>query len=227
MKKPKPMTHPKPFVIIYCIPLLMAMLMAMLMASTLGCGGVTTEQNTADASASVDANRADAALADASVGLLSISGMINGEIPEGSLVVVIWSVTSGSPDYTYKFGQGVSSGNSFTVVFPKDPPVEALNAMDLGVGVVLTFPPNTSIADGIVDNALLNSSIGASPEGAIIFRKSGTLDISWASNFSIGTYECAQCSRNGNPFDDWKFKNCGSITVDVGDLSSHNFCNWT
>ncbi len=209
----------KPSVVICCIPLLMAFVFA--------CGGVTSEPNTADAAASVDANRADAPLADASSTGLSITGMINGEIPNGSLVVVIWSVTTGSPDYTYKFGEGVSSGNSFTVSFSQAPPVEALNAMDLGVSVVLTFPPNTIIADGVIDNALLDSSTGASPDNAIIFRKDGTLNVQWADNFSIGTYQCGQCSRANAGFDSWKLEDCVNIVIDVGALSSHDFCNWT
>src|SRR5688572_17150544 len=60
-------------------------------------------------------------------------------IPADARVVVVWGVSSGTPDYGYVFGEGVLDRNAgtFRVQFDGPPPAAALNAGVLGVGLVV------------------------------------------------------------------------------------------
>src|SRR5690349_12176185 len=48
-------------------------------------------------------------------------------VPATGHVMAMWTVSSGSPDYIYKFGDGTATGATHTLSFPSLPPTAALN----------------------------------------------------------------------------------------------------
>ena len=98
------------------------------------------------------------------------------EIPEDAQVIVIWQVSTTSPDSLVKFGQGRSEGSTFRVDFPADAPIEAaLNEGALGVGFILMVPSEIELPeDGVLDREafrmLEGSSLGISTNHAVVFH---------------------------------------------------------
>lgn len=85
----------------------------------------------------------------------------------------IWSVSSGSPDYSYAFGVGNINATSktFTLTFSAPPPAQALNSNELGIAYLIatSFP----ITEGIIDEDTLfaDSTVffGAVNDAAIVY----------------------------------------------------------
>ena len=166
--------------------------------------------------------------------LISVSGsLVAGgahEVPDSGTVLVIWSVSSGSPDYMYHFGSGSSDGSVFELKLDADPPPEALNSYGLGVGVLILVASDYSIEDGQVPNPseeeLEQESAGASGQYAIIYKAPDAQELDWMGSFPAG-YSCGKCVETGDTFDAFEPVDCKDVKIDVNDLESIEFCNWT
>jgi hypothetical protein len=153
------------------------------------------------------------------------------QVPESAKPVVLWSVSSGSPDYLYKFGEGTSSGATFALSLPTPPPAEALNRAELGVGVVLLMPTSFSQADGRYEDEDLffDAVIGAAGQYAIIYKANEQVaSPSWVSLFPVG-YSCGKGveAPAGSSFDTFEPVSCASINITVDDAANFDFVNWT
>ncbi len=199
-------------------------------------GGMTNDAGTpSDAGSTVDAS----APVDGSSGPgIDISGAIaaGATVPAGAKVIVIWSVSTTSPDYEYKFGEGTATASGFTVHFAGTPPADAVNnaggGLMLGVGTVVLVSADTTIPDGRLATAFdLSTALGASPQGAIIWREgnfSGT-GTTWPDAFPMSMVTCGACMAATMPmtFDAFTPADCSTLEVMVGDPTTFSFCNWT
>src|SRR5262249_53273196 len=68
--------------------------------------------------------------------------------PAGAKLVVIWTVTSETPNYSYAFGSGSVSETKVIVSLSSGPPAEALTAGKVGVGILAFVGGDDSIPDG-------------------------------------------------------------------------------
>ena len=89
---------------------------------------------------------------------VTVSGTIenlNGAtIPANARVLVVWTVSATSPEYSYVFGSGtIDTGGSFSITFDGPPPSDALNAGQLGVGLVI-LTTDQSLGTGKVPVAI-------------------------------------------------------------------------
>ena len=155
-------------------------------------------------------------------------------LPTSGEIVVVWTVSAGSPDYTYVFGRSTFEGTT-TVTLPlgTPPPAEALNH-GLGVGYVLSFTPGVTVPDGRLDDStqstLEGSVDGAASNQAIIYRAdtgSGAATW-WADDFAPG-FSCGEGTPNpaGSGFDGFTPIDCAGVVVLFAHPSAYTFPNWT
>jgi hypothetical protein len=145
------------------------------------------------------------------------------EIPERAKVVVIWQVSTTSPDSLVKFGQGTSDGSTFRVDFPEDAPIpEALNEDALGVGFVLMVPEDIQLPeDGVLDREafrmLEGSSLGISTRHAVVYHApyEGSYRFDWAADFDQGAYNCGEGVDGGDDFDAIRPVDCAEVEVQM------------
>jgi hypothetical protein len=163
----------------------------------------------------------------------TISGNYSGtDIPAGSKIAILWMVTSGSPDYAYKLGEGTMGDGSFSITLPEPLPSECVNSWGAAVGLVVAMRSDLTIPDGEIEGDEPEGLLGVSARQAIIWREAA-LDgngPSWANDFSVG-YSCGQCVPTGETFDAYEPANCDDSIVIDGldglDGEEPEFCNWT
>lgn len=186
-------------------------------------GGSTT----IDAPGAVDGPVAVDAPVDVSVpaGVFGFNGIVGTGAPATGRTVVMWVVSSGSPDYIYKFGEGTSSGAQFVVSFSANPPAAALNSYGIGVGIVALLAPGTAVpADGMVDEMVLDGA-GYTPLHAVIYKDATANPsiVPWIAPFPQG-YSCGRCVEATTGFDSFEPTTCTTVEVD---MTPANACNWT
>lgn len=168
-------------------------------------------------------------------GEVTLSGTVNvSTLPAGAKVVVIWSVSSSSPDSAAKFGEGTVDGSSFTVTFSGPPPTEALNEWGsghVGVGYPVVVPASLQLPDGVIaedDMSALDGQMLALNTRQMILWRSGTVeDPAWASSFAEGSFSCGQCvDATESVFDSIAPVSCEELTLWPPELVE-NSCNWT
>lgn len=145
------------------------------------------------------------------------------EVPERAQVVVIWQVSTTSPDSLVKFGQGSSDGSTFRVDFPTDTPIaEALNEGALGVGFVLMVPEGIDLPeDGVLDRdafrMLEGSSLGISTRHAVVYHApyEGAYRFDWAADFAQGAYNCGEGIEGGGQFDAIRPVDCAEVEIQM------------
>jgi hypothetical protein len=182
-------------------------LLAPLTLACVACGGSENTEPTGDATAQG-----------------SISG---GTAPAGSKVLVAWSVSSGSPDYVFKFGEGTVKGGTFVVGALDEPPAEAINSYGLGIGFLVLVDGKVSLPDGKFDEDDLGELFGMSARHAIIWRAETAKDgRTWGSDFPAG-YSCGVCvpAPEGETFDSYAPVDCSKMVIDMS--SERDVCNWT
>jgi hypothetical protein len=164
--------------------------------------------------------------ADAPPSVFDVSGTVVGPSAAAGPVIVIWPVTTGQ-DYAYKFGDGTSTGTTFTAGLSGDPPVMARNMAsntDFGVGVLALLAPGTSVPEGVL--ASEPTTIGISARYAIIYR--GASDdgsiVSWTTLFTSGL-SCGRCVDVTGDFDTWEPVDCMTLVIDTDPAA--DVCNWT
>jgi len=169
-------------------------------------------------------------------GAFLVSGPIQNNtgapIPPGTRVVVVWGVTSGSPDYAYVFGEGVIDRYTGTVRvrFDGPPPVEALNRGVLGVGF-LVATTDQSMKDGDVFGTghPLTNVVGITGQHAVIFVShpdtlyAGT----WAAEFETGYSLGVGVKVPGSVFDKFEPVSPSSALLIIDVLANIEIVNWT
>ena len=112
-------------------------------------------------------------------------------IPTHARVLVVWVVSSGSPDYSYVLGEGSLDPGSvtFSIAFNQPPPLEALNDSALGVGIIMVTT-NQSIGNGDDISAVPETElIGAAGQYAVIYVRNpqqAAQHCDWAGDFETG-----------------------------------------
>lgn len=167
---------------------------------------------------------------------ITVSGTLTNKtskpLPSGTRVLVAWVVSSGSPDYTYVFGEGIvrTNNNTFTIDFNGPPPAKALNSYGLGVGIVL-LTTNTSIKEGSDIQGVAESEIvGAAGEYAVIYVERDPAElganIGWVSRFKRG-YNVGRGVDLPRTFDGFEPVSPSSVEIMIDALRNIEFVNWT
>jgi hypothetical protein len=153
-------------------------------------------------------------------------------IPAGARVVVVWGVSSTSPDYSYVFGEGSLSpdGTSFQVRFDQPPPVEALNGAVLGVGMVVVTT-NQAIGTGDDLSTIPQSDIiGVAGQYGVIYvadPDKATQVRGWAAEFPRGLSVGIGVSVPDSAFDKFAPESPSNVVLIIDDLANIHIVNWT
>jgi hypothetical protein len=160
-------------------------------------------------------------------GAFSFNAVADGAAPAGGKVVVIWSVSSGSPDYSYSFGSGSSQGTQVFVSFSGNPPAEALNSGVLGIGIVAVVESSVVVPEGRLSKDTFGSLAFVSPRHAVVFRGAydAGLRSGWDKDFPQG-FACGECVDQDAGFDSFRVVDCSTIKL-VPYSKDVKFCNWT
>lgn len=159
----------------------------------------------------------------------AITRSVDGSTPPSTGdAVVLWTISSGSPDYEYVAGRGSLTSTGFEVALPSAMPDEALNSYGVGVGIVLAFAEAGAPADGRVPDAFDETSvIGATPNYAIIYvAPDADNTLEWANQFPTG-FSCGVGVEGSGTFDSFEPVSCDLVELEIGDVSSFDFVNWT
>jgi hypothetical protein len=165
---------------------------------------------------------------DSPTGFMVNGAVVGTAIPAGAKAVVVWTVSSGSPDYLYKFGEGASSTASFTMTLGADPPAAAINAYGIGVGVIALVNASTQLPDGMVDENQL-TLLGITTGFGILWKNpAGPGRGPWSGAFPAG-YACGRCIRaTGGGFDSFEPVACTMVQIETApDPDTLDVCNWT
>ncbi len=173
-------------------------------------------------------------------GVLGAEGVVAGvvksasSIPPAAELGVVWTVSSGSPDYNILAGTGALTSDGFAVEIGETLNLgdslaeEALNDGELGVGVIIAMAPGTLPAEGRLDERP-EGLLGATPRYAIIFRKTdGPGTLPWAELFPAG-FSCGVGvdAEDESLFDSFTPVDCREVELEFGDIDSFDFVNWT
>jgi hypothetical protein len=173
-----------------------------------------------------------------STGIYTVSGKLKFDsslqIPANSQAIVVWSVSSGSPDYTYVFGHGAinMADSTFKVVFDSTPPAAALNSYGLGVGLVVvtsTSFPDGKLTDQQLDTLQAHISGGSEDYAVIYLAKSPdsvALGRGWAKNFNSG-FNVGKGIRKQGTFDEFEPAAATAMQLVIDIWSRLDWVNWT
>jgi hypothetical protein len=153
---------------------------------------------------------------------------------EGLTAAVFWEVATGSPDYAYKFGEGIVTNGRFSITLPGDPPTEAINSFGIGVGIVVVLAPGVTLPDGrLAPDVLAADIVGISARNSVIWRAK-TLDLPesgpppnwWPLGFPQGL-ACGACTPrpDGGSFDGFAPTACDQLQISA--VNTASVCNWT
>ena len=196
--------------------------LAVLVCAAIGCGDDGGSGGGVDAPKQVDATLDG--MFDGPSGPFTLNGTVFTGGPATGVTVVLWQVTSGSPDYTWKYGEGSSSGTMFMVTLDLVPPAQAINSYGVGVGIVGLLPAGTIIPDGMVTNQQLQNA-SFSDRYAIIYKApnaNATL-VPWIAPFAAGM-SCGRCVDQATGFDTFEPVACPMVQIIQG---AAMVCNWT
>lgn len=150
-------------------------------------------------------------------------------LPANTRVLVAWTVTSGTPDYSYVFGEGTinPANGTFQIQFDQPPPAPALNTGQLGVGIVFATT-NQTVGTGVhVDDVAVEELIGAAGRHGVIFIGDPSIQIpGWAADFPTG-YGVGVGVDVENDFDQFQPASQSSVVLIIDDLANIDFVNWT
>jgi len=166
----------------------------------------------------------------------AVSGRIQNRtgrpIPADARLVVIWGVSSGSPDYSYVYGEGVIDRITGTihVRFDGPPPAEALNAGVLGVGfLVATTDQALKDGDVITNGSQLTGILGITAQHAVIFvgTHPDTMQMGdWVPAFETG-YGLGVGVKVPGTFDKFVPTSPSSALLIIDALANIEVVNWT
>ncbi len=152
-------------------------------------------------------------------------------VPADARVLVLWSVSSGSPDSVYVFGEGwVNMADStFRISFRDIPPDGALNQGTLGVGgIILTT--NHDITPGKygaeADRMFSTGFLGGAADYAVIYTRPNPTWRDWARSFPLG-FSMGIGVRKQTGFDEFAPTGPTGVIIEVNDLNKIDWVNWT
>lgn len=161
-------------------------------------------------------------------GGFSVRATDTASAPAGSKVVVLWSVSSGSPDYLYAFGSGTLNGSQVSISFPSSPPEEALNGGVLGIGLLAVI--DGDLPEGRVQDFDESKVRALSAHHAVVYRANASgslLETGWDASFPVG-FACGRCvpkePDSESPFDSFAVEDCSKIELEP---AGARVCNWT
>jgi hypothetical protein len=167
---------------------------------------------------------------------LTISGPVDSQVQgEGRQVVLLWEVSSGSPDYFYKFGESLVTKGRFSITLPTEPPAEAINSFGIGIAIVVVLPAGTTLADGKLVASTFKTEMlaGVSSRYGVIWRAK-TLELPskvspdfWGVSFPVG-YACGACTPKpdgGSSFEGFAPTACDHVELTTYAMA--DMCNWT
>lgn len=153
-------------------------------------------------------------------------------VPDRAKVVVAWVVSAGSPDYVYLFGQGAAAQGRYRLGL-SEPPREALNAGQLGVGMLILVRADADVPAGKLSRdqwkALRGNAIGGAARYGIIFKQPNTSmpRKGWWTEFPSG-YSCGKGVRQpGETFEAFEPTRCDAVEIEVEDFRKLEWVNWT
>ncbi len=138
---------------------------------------------------------------------------------QGGSTIGLWEVRTPEP-LTYKFGDGQATASEFSLEFRLEPPDEALENGEFGVGFVGMLPGLATAPEGEIDPERINQ-IGGSTDTAVIFKRPGATGPAWLADFPDG-FSCAICLREQQP-DGFAPVDCTFVTVEP---VFTNRCTW-
>jgi hypothetical protein len=150
-------------------------------------------------------------------------------IPANTRLVVLWQVTSGTPDYSYIFGSGTvdPDAGTFRIQLDQAPPAQALNAGNLGVGLIVATTNQTLENGGTIDAATLAEVVGAAGRYGIIYTGSNEVqNPEWATQFDTGYGVGVGVDVVGD-FDQFAPASPSSVVLTIDALENIDFVNWT
>ena len=153
-------------------------------------------------------------------------------IPENARLVVVWVVSSGSPDYSYVFGEGTidPASGSFEISMPDPPSAAALNDGLLGVGVLFVTVNATLSAGDDIDDIPEADFIGAAGDYGIIYVQGNPGDAAqvrdWAADFDSG-YGVGVGMEVAGDFDKFVPTSQSGVVLIIDDIDNISFVNWT
>ena len=166
--------------------------------------------------------------------------MIEGEVrardgkalPDSGTVVITWVVTAVPEDYMFVYGMGTQRGAEFVIQLEAPPPVEARNNATLGVGLVLLVPEDADVPEGRIEGTEFEEGalevVGVAGRYAVIYRAGDEPSLAWVDEFPLG-YSCGRGvdAATSQDFDTFEPVDCSTLVLDIGDLESADFVNWT
>lgn len=158
--------------------------------------------------------------------------VVGSDIPADADLIVLWAVSSSSPDYAYEYGDGSSSGPRFTLSLADAPPPDlALNdygaGRRVGIGFVALVPSGSAPPEGVLDPDAELTLLGTSATPIIWREGAPGGDLSWAALFEEATYECGRCvpAGEGETFDTFEPVDCDQLDIDAPAVDLD--CNFT
>ena len=164
-----------------------------------------------------------------SAGDFVVSGTIQNNtatsIPANARLLVAWAGASQS----YVFGEGTinRTNGTFQVRFGEPPPPAALNAGELGVGIVIATTNATVSMGDDIGNVPEAELIGAAGRyGVIYVKEQSTQFQSWTVDFPEG-YSMGIGVEVPGTFDKFVSTNAGSVILVIDAFANIEFVNWT
>ena len=153
------------------------------------------------------------------------------EIPANARLLVVWVVSSGSPDHSYVFGEGTidRTAGTFEVSMTNPPPAAALNAGSLGVGIVVATTNATVSTGDDLEDIPEADVIGAAGRYGVIYvgdPADAAQVRAWAADFD-GGYGVGVGEEVPGSFDKFVPTSASSVVLIIDDLSNISFVNWT
>lgn len=152
-------------------------------------------------------------------------------IPTSARVVVAWVVSSASPDYTYVFSEGSldPTAGTFRIAFEQPPPLDALNAGALGVGIIVVTTNQALGTGDDLGTVPETELIGAAGQHAVIYvttPQQAAQYRNWAADFEAG-YGVGVGVKVPGDFDKFQSASPSSVVLIIDDLQNIEFVNWT
>lgn len=153
-------------------------------------------------------------------------------IPADARLLAVWGVSSGTPDYSYVFGEGTIDRvlGTFQIRFDQPPPLDALNAGEVGVAfLVATTNQSWTDGDSLGSSSDVSGVIGVTGQHAVIFMRSDTAAqlCGWCATFGLGYSVGVGVELPDEVFDIFVPASRSSPVLIIDDLANIKIVNWT
>jgi len=108
------------------------------------------------------------------------------------------------------------------VLVPGDPPVGAIGAGGIGVGIIGLVPTGTDVPDGPLSESVLENLVGQSALHALVWKSPSGPGNSWSGPFPA-KFACGGCVMGSGP-DSLAPVACSAVTVQTDLESGGEYC---